>query len=27
MMTGEWRWSINSNKLAYNNNKIVDKKQ
>jgi hypothetical protein len=26
-MTGEWRWSINSNKLAYNNNKIVDKKQ
>ena len=27
MMTGEWGWSINSNKLAYNNNKIVDKKQ
>ena len=27
MMMGEWRWSINSNKLAYNNNKIVDKKQ
>ena len=26
MMMGEWRWSINNNKLAYNNNKIVDKK-